>query len=370
VEKRCVGCDAWVPVGAAFCPSCGKAVSGTPASIRQSTSGVTMSAPPVSLHRPSGAASRFPPGAVLADRYRIVSLLGRGGMGEVYRADDLKLGQTVALKFLPRQVVANEQVRRRLYQEVRLGRQVSHPNVCRLYDVVEWDEHLFVAMEYIDGEDLASLLVRVGTLPAPKMLQLAHEICAGLSAAHGLGVLHRDLKPANIMIDGRGHARITDFGIAVLAEEAPAHLEIAGTLAYMAPEQLRGEPASIRTDLYALGLVLYEMLAGRRLFNADSPPEVLRQRDRTDPGGLVVAAQGHPTLKRAIARCLEARPEDRPASIHAMIAALRPATRCRRRSTPARRLRPSSWRPRKAPASSNREGSPCACWPTWRSSCR
>src|SRR5262245_23122391 len=164
----------------------------------------------------------FTPGVVLAERYRIIGLLGRGGMGEVYRADDLKLGQPVALKFLPRLLSTDPARLERFYAEVRIARQVSHPNVCRVYDVGEVEGQHYLSMEFVDGEDLASLLKRIGRLPADKALEIARELCAGLAAAHDKGVLHRDLKPSNIMIDGRGRARITDFGLAVAADDTEA----------------------------------------------------------------------------------------------------------------------------------------------------
>lgn len=314
--RVCGACGGSLAAAAGSCAVCGTAAP-TPADAP------TEAAPPSPAGPSSAGSSLFPPGKLLADRFRIVSLLGRGGMGKVYRAEDLKLGQTVALKFLPQAMARQEAARQRLYQEVRLGRQVSHPNVCRLYDVVEWEGQLFVTMEYIDGEDLASLLRRIGALPPAKVVQLAHEICAGLAAAHGLGVIHRDLKPANIMIDGRGNARITDFGLAVLAEGMPADREMAGTPVYMAPEQLRGDPSSARSDLYALGLVLYEMLRGERLFAASSRPELLRQHQASKASALAASADtAEPALHRVVAHCLEERPEDRPGSIHTVIAAL------------------------------------------------
>ncbi|MGH9315508.1 MAG: serine/threonine-protein kinase, partial [Thermoanaerobaculia bacterium] len=151
----------------------------------------------------------FAPGAVLAERYRIIGLVGRGGMGEVYRADDLKLGQPVALKFLPRKLSGERTWIERFYAEVRHARQISHPNVCRVYDVGEIEGRHFLSMEYVDGEDLASLLRRIGRLPGDKAVEIARQLCAGLAAAHELGVFHRDLKPYNVMLDGRGRARIT-----------------------------------------------------------------------------------------------------------------------------------------------------------------
>src|SRR6185503_18163891 len=143
--------------------------------------------------------ARFVPGTILADRYRIVGLLGKGGMGEVYRADDLKLSQPVALKFLPERLLSDGAALARFHREVRVARQVSHKNVCRVYDIGETDGRHFLSMEYIKGEELSSLLRRIGRLPADKAVQLARQICAGLAAAHDAGVLHRDLKPANVM---------------------------------------------------------------------------------------------------------------------------------------------------------------------------
>src|SRR5215813_6806338 len=197
--------------------------------------------------------ARFVPGTILADRYRIASLLGKGGMGEVYRADDLKLGQPVALKFLPDHLLSDGAALARFHREVRVARQVSHRNVCRVYDIGETDGRHFLSMEYIKGEELSSLLRRIGRLPVDKSIQLARQICAGLNAAHDVGVLHRDLKPANIMIDGDGNARILDFGLAGLLEELPEGELAAGTPAYMAPEQLNGKEQTARTDLYSLG---------------------------------------------------------------------------------------------------------------------
>jgi len=150
---------------------------------------------------------------MLGGRYRIVALLGRGGMGEVYRADDLKLGQAVALKFLPKRFASDSELLSRFLNEVRTARQVAHPNVCRVYDVGEADGEHFLSMEFVQGEDLATLLRRIGRLPGDKALQIARQLCAGLAAAHERGVIHRDLKPANVMLEGE-HAIIMDFGIA------------------------------------------------------------------------------------------------------------------------------------------------------------
>src|SRR5688500_1529401 len=157
---------------------------------------------------------RFPPGTILGGRYRIVGRLGKGGMGEVFRADDLKLGQPVALKFLPPDVDHDPVRLSQLHGEVRMARQVSHPNVCRVYDIDEVDGHTFLSMEFVDGEDLATLLRRIGRFNEERGIEIARQICAGLAAAHQRGVIHRDFKPAHAMIDLNGSARITDFGLA------------------------------------------------------------------------------------------------------------------------------------------------------------
>src|SRR5256885_13445383 len=163
------------------------------------------------------AAHRFEPGALFAGRFRIVALLGRGGMGDVYRADDLKLDQPVALKLLPNALAVDPSRLAQFHNEVRVARTVSHRNVCRTYDIGDADGRPFLSMEYVDGEDLASLLKRIGRFPQEKAVEVARQICAGVAAAHERGVLHRDLKPANVMIDGEGHVRITDFGLAAVS---------------------------------------------------------------------------------------------------------------------------------------------------------
>jgi serine/threonine-protein kinase len=254
------------------------------------------------------------PGALVGDRFRIVSILGRGGMGVVYRADDLRLGQPVALKVLPERVARDPKALAGLHDEVRVARSVSHPNVCRVFDIGEAEGLTYISMEYVDGEDLSSLLHRIGRLPAQKVRELAHQLCAGLAAAHDRGVVHRDLKPANVMVDGHGRARITDFGLAVAGRDDPRAADIAGTPAYMAPEQLAGEPATFQSDLFALGLVLYEAATGHHAFRATTIAQ-LRQAHTTGASAPSLAAPDlEPALERAILRCLEPAPTERPSS--------------------------------------------------------
>jgi len=327
----CPSCSASAPEGGRFCSSCGSSLE----SISQLETGLATPSRLRAVARPPSSSGvgrlassdriesgGFTPGSVLGQRYRIIGLLGRGGMGEVYRADDLKLGQPVALKFLPRGLSDDPTRLERFYAEVRIARQVSHPNVCRVYDVGEIDGQQYLSMEYVDGEDLASLLKRIGRLPNDKAVEIARQLCAGLAAAHDKGVLHRDLKPANVMIDGRGHARITDFGLAVAAGEV-TEAELSGTPAYMAPEQLAGKGASVRSDIYGLGLVLYELFTGRRAFTASTLSELKRKKEEEAPPSLLESTRDvDPLVDRVILRCLDRDPRGRPASALQVAAAL------------------------------------------------
>jgi len=287
----CPSCQARLENAPRFCPSCGTPVGAVIAE-----------------------EGRFRAGALFANRFRIVARLGRGGMGEVYRAHDLELGQAVALKFLTA-LRSDERARTRLRTEVRLARQISHPNVCRVYDIGEAHGELYLSMEFVDGEDLSALLKRIGRVPTDKGVEIARKLCAGLAAAHAKGVLHRDLKPGNIMIDSQGEVRIMDFGIAAVADQLDAADARSGTPAYMAPEQLGGREATPQSDLYALGLVLYEIFTGRPAFEATDLQELLRLRESqpvATPSTLIPDLDHR--IERAILRCLEPDPQFRPAS--------------------------------------------------------
>ncbi len=266
---------------------------------------------------------RFEPGQRLGSRYRIVARLGEGGMGEVYRADDLELGQSVALKFLPERVAADESWLRRFRNEVRTARQIAHPNVCRIYDIAEQDGHVFLSMEYVDGEDLSGVLRRLGRPSREKAIEIARQICLGLAAAHHAKILHRDLKPANIMIDGRGRVRITDFGLAGFLDELEGVEARAGTPAYMAPEQLTRGEVSVRSDIYALGLILHELFTGNCVFDTDDVEELKRKHTSgsvTPPSS--ITEEIDPVVERVIMRCLQEEAEQRPQSVYQLLAAL------------------------------------------------
>ncbi len=330
---NCAACASDVAPSASFCPSCGAPVHersetptgtaprGTPSPARPTPGGSG------SQHARSSSAiagqGRFAPGELLADRYRVVGLLGKGGMGEVYRADDLKLGQPVALKLLPPALARESERLDRFYREVSIARQVSHPNVCRVYDVGEIAGDPYLSMEFVDGEDLASLLRRIGRLPGDKALEIARQLCAGLAAAHDKGVLHRDLKPENVMLDGRGKVRITDFGLASLAEQVAGNDVRSGTPAYMSPEQLTGREVSVRSDVYALGLVLYELFTGKRAFEGKTFVELLRKHENEAPRSpSQLVSDLDPGVESVILRCLEKDPLRRPPSALAVAAAL------------------------------------------------
>lgn len=334
---HCPSCSSEIQDDVRFCSSCGLALSVSEMATIAGTSDNSGKSDP----KPSAASGRsssggmrrsitssqnlgrFAPGTIFAGRYQIIGLLGKGGMGEVYRADDLTLDQPVALKFLPEKVAGDPARLERFLNEVRIARQVSHPNVCRLYDIGQVDAQHFISMEYIDGEDLASLLRRIGRLPNDKALEIARQMCAGLAAAHEKGVLHRDLKPANIMIDGQGKVRIADFGLARAAEDQHDAKTIEGTPAYMAPEQFSGRGESIKSDLYSLGLVLYELFTGKAAFKAPSVSELVRLHREVSPANpSTIIMDLDPIVEKVILRCLNKDPVLRPASALAVSAAL------------------------------------------------
>ena len=327
----CPSCKRPVAIDVLICPNCGATVTDTSLPTE-----VLPPSKPRDLPRPdeptkhlnasvadSADGARFATGTMLTKRYRIVSLLGRGGMGEVYKAEDLKLKQIVALKFLPQAITHDGAALARFHNEVRITRQVSHPNVCRVYDIGEVDGRHFLSMEFIDGEDLSVLLRRIGRLPGDKATEIARHLCAGLAAAHDTGVLHRDLKPANVMIDGRGKARITDFGLAIAAAELSGQEALAGTPGYMAPEQIAGKDLTQQTDIYSLGLVLYELFTGKRVFESHNLNDLIKlHQTSAPPSPSSHVKDTDPLVEKVIRRCLEKDPNKRPSSAIQVAAAL------------------------------------------------
>lgn len=323
MSRKCPRCEKSIPDHApqSLCPACLLVQPGTDTGDVEAPT-VAADANPA---RGAMLHGQFEPGEVLLERYRIVSLLGKGGMGEVYRADDLVLKEPVALKMLPPHLAEHGGVLEALRNEVKKARLVSHRHVCRVHDIGEVGGRPLLSMEFIEGEDLASLLRRIGHLPQPKAVQLAIQLAEGLEAAHDQDVLHLDLKPANLMINRKGDIKVSDFGLARLSSAEKDDGRIAGTPAYMAPEQAMGDELSNRSDIYSFGLILYEMLTGRRPFPARELDDVLAFHES---GSKIGESAGQladlpPALQRVIADCLAADAAERPDSFRAVLDSLR-----------------------------------------------
>ena len=303
---------------------------------------------PATAARTPGAAV-FRTGDIVAFRFRIVRYLALGGMGELYEAEDLELQERVALKTILPHIASDERAIVRFKREVHLARQVTHPNVCRIYDVFRHkdaarradtpaDDVVFLAMELLHGETLAARLRRDGPLSTAEILPLVDQMAAGLTAAHRAGVVHRDFKSDNVMLvkparaDGETRAVVTDFGLAwrsaqhestALALAMSTEFEISGTPAYMAPEQVEGGPVTPATDVYALGVVLYELVTGAWPFVGETPIKMATARLHEPPASpRVHVADIDPLWEDTILRCLARRPEDRFASAADVVTAL------------------------------------------------
>jgi tetratricopeptide (TPR) repeat protein len=276
-----------------------------------------------------------PVGMVLANRFEILGLLARGGMGAVYEAHDRALDARIALKVIEPLMGMDGSVRDRFRREVNLARRVTHPNVCRIFDLVEDGRFLFLTMELLHGESLSERLSR-GALDEDQTRAISEQIAAALDAAHRVGVIHRDLKPGNVMLvpDSAGGVRavVTDFGLAIAsapAERDPHPItragQVLGTLAYMAPEQLEGRPATSATDLYALGLMIHQMLTGKLPFRAETPISMALERLR-QPLPVAIPTETDRRWKTIIERCLERNPAHRFESAEQLLSVLRAET--------------------------------------------
>jgi serine/threonine protein kinase/tetratricopeptide (TPR) repeat protein len=315
----CPHCRTETPLTTGRCIACSAELS---ASIGGLMTGAITPAPSPSLEMTrvaSGMHSGLGPGVIFAGRYRIERLLGVGGMGAVYKAEDQELGIPIALKVIRTEVLSNPGVgldfERRFKQELLLARQVTHQNVLRIHDLGEANGVKYITMPFIEGSDLHAILGS-GHLPFERVVSLARQITSGLAAAHDVGIVHRDLKPQNILVDTAGRAYISDFGLAKSYEASAAGLtrpgDFIGTPRYMAPESVEGQPTDHRSDLYALGLILYEMASGSTPFPGDSALEVLMQRVRIAPRPLKeVAPDLPPFFGHVVMRCLEKNPANR-----------------------------------------------------------
>jgi serine/threonine-protein kinase len=290
------------------------------------------------------AESARPAGTMVAGRYRLIAPLGQGGMSVVYRAEDTELQQEIALKFLGPALRENASAVEILRREVRTARQVTHPNVVRIFDLGVSDGDAYVTMEFVAGDNLASLVRQVGPLPAAKVLQIARQLAAAISAAHEAGVLHRDLKPANVMIDDAGSVRILDFGIASPLDDQRALRRLSGTPGFVAPEILDGQPASEQSDLFGWGLVVFYAATGELPTRSEAKKEL-------DIGERLRAAEMDEVLTEIVCACLESDPARRPGSARQLVAALanedllQATVRAGRMPSPALLTASASWQP-------------------------
>jgi serine/threonine protein kinase len=255
--------------------------------------------------------------AAIGQRYEILGEAGHGSMGNVYKARDRETGEIVALKLLKPEIASDHATMERFKNELLFARKITHKNVCRMHEFNRVGGIAYTSMEFVEGESLRSVLSRFGGLPQRKALDLALQICSGLKEAHAQGIVHRDLKPENIMVDAQGNVKIMDFGIA-RSMEAVTRLtgSMVGTPQYMAPEQVAGKPVDYRTDIYSLGLILYEMFTGTPAFQADNPVAVALKHMREEavpPHQIDPAIPAY--IERTILKCLLKEPANRFQSI-------------------------------------------------------
>jgi len=255
--------------------------------------------------------------AALSQRYEILGEAGHGSMGNVYKARDRETGEVVALKLLKPEIASDQAMMDRFKNELLFARKITHKNVCRVHEFNRLGGIAYTSMEFVEGESLRSVLNRFGGLPVRKATDIAQQICSGLKEAHAQGIVHRDLKPENIMIDANGNVKIMDFGIARSMEAVTRMTgSMVGTPAYMAPEQVGGKPVDYRTDIYSLGLILYEMFTGTAAFRADNAVAVALKQMREAPvPPHEVDPQIPAPIERTILKCLEKEPSKRFQSI-------------------------------------------------------
>jgi serine/threonine protein kinase/tetratricopeptide (TPR) repeat protein len=309
LANKCPTCHSENPNNLRFCGECGKKLNASAPGHPQDPG------ERASLTRTlETTADELVRGTLFADRYEIIEELGTGGMGRVYRVHDTKLNEEVALKFIKPEIAAEKRVVERFRNELKTARKITHPNVCRMHDLGEEGKVLYITMEYVKGEDLKSVIHRMGVLTVGKAVSIARQIAEGLTGAHKLGIVHRDLKPGNIMIDKEGQAKIMDFGIArsLAGGGTTAEGAIIGTPEYMSPEQVEGKEADQRSDIYALGIILFEMVTGRVPFEGQTPFSIAnKQKSEPPPNPGKLNPQIPVELDRIILRSLEKAKEKR-----------------------------------------------------------
>jgi TolB-like protein/tRNA A-37 threonylcarbamoyl transferase component Bud32 len=327
---KCPECQYDNPEGSRFCGRCAKPLA--PEGVSD-VSTETVAKPAESIKR----------GTVFAGRYEVIEELGEGGMGKVYRVEDKKITEEVALKLIRPEIGADRKTIERFSNELKFARRVAHRNVCRMYDLGEEGDTHYITMEYIPGENLRDMIRMMGRMSAGQAIAVAKQVCEGLAEAHKLGVVHRDLKSGNIMIDKHGKARIMDFGIArsLEAKGITGAGVMIGTPEYMSPEQVDGEDADERSDIYALGVMLYEMLTGRVPFDGGSPLSIaMKHKTVSPPDPREIDSEISEGLSRVVLRCLEKERWRRYQSTEELLEELRKVERgipTAEREVPARR---------------------------------
>ncbi len=310
---KCPACHSDNPSDSKYCKECATPL---PASEKPQVSVTeTLESPTEELTR----------GTLFASRYEIIEELGKGGMGKVYRVEDKKIKEEVALKLIKPEVASDKRTIERFGNELKMARKIAHRNVCRMYDLGEEKGTHYITMEYVPGEDLKRLIKKVGQFSAGKAIFMAKQVCGGLAEAHRLGVVHRDLKPQNIMVDEDGNARIMDFGIArtVKGKGLTGAGVMVGTPEYMSPEQAEVKEVDQRSDIYSLGVILYEMVTGRVPFEGETPLGIaMKHKSEAPPDPRQINAQLPEDLSRVIMRCLEKDKEKRYQSVGEVSAGL------------------------------------------------
>jgi len=297
---KCHKCNADNPDTQQFCGECGTPLP----SSKEIPVTATLETPTEELTR----------GTTFAGRYEIIEELGKGGMGKVYRVEDKKIKEEVALKLIKPEIASDKKTIERFSNELKMARKIRHKNVCGMYDLGEEKGTHYITMEYVPGEDLRGMIKMMGELGAGKSISIAKQVCAGLAEAHRLGVIHRDLKPSNIMIDKEGNARIMDFGIArtIKGKGITGAGVMVGTPEYMSPEQAEVKEADQRSDIYALGVILYEMVTGRVPFEGETPLGIaMKHKSEAPQDPRELNSQLTEDLSHLILKCLEKDKEKR-----------------------------------------------------------